>query len=429
MLKNINIITIRFIYFFIFVFIGSTSLANMEQDIIKRINNLIHQPEHTEWCQVRSYTPILKKEETVTQELEVEVVAKDATTEQSETVVQNNTQIQKPEKQVNNQLNVLQEVISSIQRGTVKMTHIAPVVVAEEKTQEQGDTAHAQNEPETVASAEVESREATESTANTVAAANNAEPSVQAQESISESMESKNEVDTLLPLTIQQPSATQDVTQEPSVQPEQQQVEQAEVASAPEPITDPRYTPIDKYTANINDITFGNKNAKVTVLVYLSPTCPHCSHFYNNVLPDLQKKYVDTGKVFLIMREFISNLQDLEASILTRCSGKKDLRQKFWNVLMTRQSSWAFNKNFHDLLANIGAIGGVSKDKFEMCVADQKLIKTIVDASRELSATPGFLGTPAIVIDNDFHTGGYSMNEMSKHIDASIKGQKYSSPK
>ena len=48
----------------------------------------------------------------------------------------------------------------------------------------------------------------------------------------------------------------------------------------------------------------GNPNAAVKLVEYASMTCPHCAQFHNVTLPELKTKYIDTGKVRFIFREF-----------------------------------------------------------------------------------------------------------------------------
>jgi protein-disulfide isomerase len=50
------------------------------------------------------------------------------------------------------------------------------------------------------------------------------------------------------------------------------------------------------------DRVLGKANAPVTVEEYISLTCPHCAEFYNKSLPELETRYVDTGKVRFILR-------------------------------------------------------------------------------------------------------------------------------
>ena len=59
----------------------------------------------------------------------------------------------------------------------------------------------------------------------------------------------------------------------------------------------------------------------VPVIEYGSLTCPHCAAFSREVLPELKKDYIDTGKVKFIFREFSRNPLDVAAFVLARCVG------------------------------------------------------------------------------------------------------------
>ena len=51
------------------------------------------------------------------------------------------------------------------------------------------------------------------------------------------------------------------------------------------------------YKVTPYDIVYGSDNAAIEVLEYFSLTCSHCSYFYQSIFPELQKKYIETGKV------------------------------------------------------------------------------------------------------------------------------------
>nr|HZY68092.1 thioredoxin domain-containing protein [Devosia sp.] len=62
--------------------------------------------------------------------------------------------------------------------------------------------------------------------------------------------------------------------------------------------------------AGIPDKVLGDPAAKVTVIEYASPTCPHCADWSNNVLQPFKEKYVTTGQVKFIIRPFARNTLD-----------------------------------------------------------------------------------------------------------------------
>jgi protein-disulfide isomerase len=74
--------------------------------------------------------------------------------------------------------------------------------------------------------------------------------------------------------------------------------------------------------AGIPDKVLGDPAAKVTLIEYASPTCPHCAAWSNDVLPALKEKYVTTGKVKLIIRPFARNTLDAAIFMLAEHAAK-----------------------------------------------------------------------------------------------------------
>ncbi len=68
----------------------------------------------------------------------------------------------------------------------------------------------------------------------------------------------------------------------------------------------------------------GNKNAPVTIIEYASLSCPHCANFYNKVFDKIEEKYIKTGKVKFIYRDFPLNQSALLASVISKCKLKMD---------------------------------------------------------------------------------------------------------
>src|SRR5918999_2822427 len=72
----------------------------------------------------------------------------------------------------------------------------------------------------------------------------------------------------------------------------------------------------------LGDIVQGSADAKVTIIEYASLTCSHCATFHNTTYPELKKRYIDTGKVRYILREFPLDPLAAGAFMLARCAGK-----------------------------------------------------------------------------------------------------------
>jgi len=180
----------------------------------------------------------------------------------------------------------------------------------------------------------------------------------------------------------------------------------------------------DMFKIHADDIVLGNPEAKVILIEYSSLTCPHCAYFHKDVYPELKKKYIDTNKITYVLRAFISNKQDLDGAILARCLEDKKDPLKLMNILYTQQDNWAFNKNYRELLENIGQLAGISKEKYATCLARSDWIQTMANNSRSVTFNKEFVGTPAFVINGNVHKGIYDEATISKAIDIALDATK-----
>ena len=78
---------------------------------------------------------------------------------------------------------------------------------------------------------------------------------------------------------------------------------------------------------SLPDMALGPADARVTIVEYAAPTCPHCAAFNRDVFPRIKSEYIDTGRVRYVFREFPLNIKDIACSMLTRAIARRRLRQ------------------------------------------------------------------------------------------------------
>lgn len=162
----------------------------------------------------------------------------------------------------------------------------------------------------------------------------------------------------------------------------------------------------------------GEANAPVTIVEYASMTCPHCAHFHETTLPELKKKYIDTGKAKLVMREFPFDPRAEAGFMLARCSG--DNYFPMIDVLFRQQESWAAVDDARSALLQIAKLAGFSQESFEKCLTDQKLLDD-VRAVRTRGADEFHIdSTPTFIINGNVYKGAKSIDEMSAIIDSML---------
>jgi protein-disulfide isomerase len=163
------------------------------------------------------------------------------------------------------------------------------------------------------------------------------------------------------------------------------------------------------------EMSLGKPDAKVTIVEYASMTCPHCAHFHATTLPDLKKKYIDTGKVRLVFREFPWDPRAEAGFMLARCSG--DNYFAMVDVLFKQQMQWAGVENSKDALLQISKLAGFTQEKFEACLTDQKLLDDVRAVQKRGADEFGVNSTPTFFINGGRYPGAMSIEEFSAILD------------
>ena len=172
---------------------------------------------------------------------------------------------------------------------------------------------------------------------------------------------------------------------------------------------------------SLPDLALGNADAPVTIVEYASMTCSHCASFHNTVLPVLKQKYIDTGKVRLIFREFPLDERAALASMMARCAGG-DKALPLISMLFSKQDEWAAAKtDFLPKLFKFGQQVGFTKQSFDQCRQNEKLIKDIIAIRDRGNTSFDVSQTPTFFINGKKMDGG-SIEDFDKALAPLIKG-------
>ncbi|MFK8039991.1 MAG: DsbA family protein [Rickettsiaceae bacterium] len=171
---------------------------------------------------------------------------------------------------------------------------------------------------------------------------------------------------------------------------------------------------------NEHDIILGDPNAPILFVEYFSPTCAHCAYYMNRIFPKIKERYIDTGKIRYVKREAIGNKQDLDASVLIRCTSNQDDRLNFIKVILDRQNVWAYSSQYRDILTNIGQIGNVAKEEYVQCLEDEKIIIRLMKNTDLAFRYPGFVGTPSFFINGELFIKPYTLHNLSQSIEEAL---------
>lgn len=162
------------------------------------------------------------------------------------------------------------------------------------------------------------------------------------------------------------------------------------------------------------DHVLGDPKAPVTIIEYASLTCSHCAHFHTQILPDLKKKWIDTGKVKLVYRDFPLDQVAVKAAQIAECAGK----DKYFGVLdiiFRGQPQWATSADPIAELAKPLRIAGLGEAEIKACLANDAMMNAVLNDYRS-GDTLGVNSTPTLFIGGQLYRGSRSVEDIDGAI-------------
>ncbi len=180
---------------------------------------------------------------------------------------------------------------------------------------------------------------------------------------------------------------------------QQQTPVQSEIEAAPP--MEQELKAVEDYDVDL--VTYGVADAPVQAIVYVSPTCPHCAHFYNDVLPELQESLIDSGELSLTLRGLPTQpaAMSIGAMAVADCAGDSDA---VTDLVFAEQGRWFTEAQEGDpigLLVEAGEAGGLSQDDVRACLSDEARLAEFQDAAIAASQQYELKGVPSFRIDGE----------------------------
>lgn len=165
----------------------------------------------------------------------------------------------------------------------------------------------------------------------------------------------------------------------------------------------------------------GDPNAKVTIIEYLSMTCPHCAHFHATTYKDMKAKYIDTGKVYFVLREFPLDPLAAAGFMLARNS----MGDKYFEVvdlLFEKQKEWAYSNDPVTALRTLAKQFGYTDATFEATLSDQALLDNVNAVRARGADVFGVNSTPTFFINGRRERGAMTIEKLSEMVDPLLQG-------
>jgi protein-disulfide isomerase len=166
------------------------------------------------------------------------------------------------------------------------------------------------------------------------------------------------------------------------------------------------------------EMAIGSADAKVTIVEYASMTCGHCGAFHASTYPALKEKYVDTGKVRFVFREFPFDPLAEAGFMLARCNEAQYF--PMLSALFLSQSTWVKAEKPSEALFQISKQAGYSQETFNACLQNSALLEKI-RAVRAGGEKLGVASTPTFFVNGEKYPGNKSIEAFSAIIDPLLK--------
>jgi len=159
------------------------------------------------------------------------------------------------------------------------------------------------------------------------------------------------------------------------------------------------------FVSSDDDPFKGNPDAHITIIEFSDFQCPFCAQFHSSTLPQIQKNYVDTGKVKFVYRDFpITSIHPnaVPAAVAAECANEQGLFWQYHDKLFENQNSWErlVGENVVNEFKEYAADLGLITSQFNDCFDSAKYLEEVTQDLQD-GMSYGVTGTPGFFIGND----------------------------
>ena len=170
-------------------------------------------------------------------------------------------------------------------------------------------------------------------------------------------------------------------------------------------------------------LSIGNPDAKVTIKVFSSLTCPHCATFHENIYEKLKENYIDKGLVKFEHHAFPLDLAALNAEIVVRCQTNNDKKFELLEAMYKKQKFWAVGSDINkinDLIKEVGTSFGLTQNKMNSCLKDSIAQDEILNQRIEAQKKYKIESTPTILVNEKKYSKKVDYKTFKKIIEKNL---------
>tara|TARA_B100001063_G_C16567796_1_gene454251 strand:- start:188 stop:781 length:594 start_codon:yes stop_codon:yes gene_type:complete len=170
-------------------------------------------------------------------------------------------------------------------------------------------------------------------------------------------------------------------------------------------------------------LSIGNPDAKVTIKVFSSLTCPHCASFHSTIYEKLKTDYIDNGLVNFEHHAFPLDLAALNAEVIVRCQNNNEKKFELLTEIYNKQTTWAIGSDINkinELIKKVGLNFNLSNEKMNTCLKNDQVQDEILEQRIESQKKYKIKSTPTIFINEKKYSGKIEYKSFKKAIDKKL---------
>jgi protein-disulfide isomerase len=170
-------------------------------------------------------------------------------------------------------------------------------------------------------------------------------------------------------------------------------------------------------------LSTGSPDAKVTVKVFSSLTCPHCANFHEVIFDKLKDEYIEKGLVRFEHHAFPLDLAALNAEIIVRCQTNNDTKFKLLGEIYKKQTFWAIGSDINkinNLIKKVGSDFDLTENKMDGCLKNSEAQDEILNQRIEAQRKYKIEATPTIFINEKKYSGKVDYKSFKKVIEKNL---------
>ena len=170
-------------------------------------------------------------------------------------------------------------------------------------------------------------------------------------------------------------------------------------------------------------VSIGSPDAKVTVKVFSSLTCPHCADFHTSIFNKLKEEFIDKGLVKFEHHAFPLDLAALNAEVVVRCQSNNNKKFQLLEQIYIKQKTWAIGSDINKintLIKKIGLDYDLTDEKMNKCLKNNEVQDEILNERIEAQKKYQIDSTPTILVNEKKYLGKVNYKDFKRIIEKNL---------